>query len=95
MVLSQSGYAEVTLYFDSITLNDIGEMFMINLEHVDVESGVNVHTTPSIVTLDLLGKKNSKFCMSSTHIRYGTQDTLFLYSSSSTAIMCYIRCFVQ
>ena len=71
MVLSQSGYAEMTLYFDGITPNDIGEMFMINLEHVDVESGVNVQTTPSIVTLDLLGKKSFKLALyySTTNVR--------------------------
>ena len=61
VVLSQSGYTEVTLYFDSIAPSDIGEMFIINLVHMNVDSGVNVQTTPSLVTLEFLGKNSLKF----------------------------------
>ena len=57
MIVSQSGYAEVTLYLENITIADIGQVFYIDLIHVNVESGVNVETALSVVTLQLLGKK--------------------------------------
>ena len=57
VIVSQSGYAEVTLYLENITIADMGQMFYIDLIHVNVETGVNVETAPSVMTLQLLGKK--------------------------------------
>ena len=56
MTVPETGYAEVTLYFDNITMTGVDQMLDIDLVQTDTENGANVVTTPSTIILEPIGK---------------------------------------
>ena len=56
MTLTEGSMVSVTLYFDNITMTGLDQVFYVDLVLVDTESGVNIQTTPSNITLQPIGK---------------------------------------
>ena len=56
VTLTEGSMVYVTLYFDNITMTGLDQVFYVDLALVDTESGVNIQTTPSNITLQPIGK---------------------------------------
>ena len=56
VTVPETGYAEVTLYFDNVTMTGVDQVFDIDLVQIDAENGANIVTTPSTIVLEPIGK---------------------------------------
>ena len=54
-MITAIGAVYVTLYFNNIMMTGIDQVFNMSLVHPNPETGVNVETTPSTVTLEAVG----------------------------------------
>ena len=61
VTVPEMGYAEVTLYFDNITMTGMDQTFDIDLVQIDTENGANVVTAPSTIILEPVGKNVNHF----------------------------------
>ena len=55
-MVTEAGTTFVTLYFDSVTMTGLDQVLTVELVHANPDSGVNVQTTPSTITLEATGK---------------------------------------
>ena len=53
-----AGYTFITLYLDNITMTGVDQTFYVNLVHINPETGVNIATTLSTITLEAIGIMN-------------------------------------
>lgn len=61
--INMAGNTFITLYFDNITMTGIDQTFYVDLIHINPETGANIATTPSMITLEAIGMMNfAKIC---------------------------------
>ena len=49
-------YADVTLYFDNVTMTGLDQVLYVDLVLTDVSSGVNINSTRSTIILEPIGE---------------------------------------
>ena len=54
-LLPGTNYADVSLYFDNITMTGLDQVFYVDLEQINGGSGININTTQSRITLEAIG----------------------------------------
>lgn len=71
-MITTAGTVDVTLYFDNVMMTGIDQVFYVNLVHTNPETGVNVETTPSTITLEAIGGyiliRFHQYCINTNHV---------------------------
>lgn len=49
-------YADVTLYFDNVTMTGLDQVLYVDLVLTDVGSGVNINSTQSTIVIEPIGE---------------------------------------
>ncbi len=55
-LLPGRSYADVTLYFDNVTMTGLNQVLYVDLVLTDAGSGVNVNSTQSTIILEPIGE---------------------------------------